>query len=162
MGARVRRRGQAGLAILIVVVSLLGSALLAAGLSAPHGSTYPSMQVRIKGAGFCVDRFAHRRFSFEVQRKANGQLRGEFGTQLGPDRQSFRGGHLMSLTTGGRSASFSVTGELTGGNSDHGAYTADVTVTDEPDTVAISVRSTGVVYSVACRLTTGGILITTR
>jgi hypothetical protein len=161
MGARLRRSGKAGLVSLLVAIALIGSAWLAYATTAPSSGSYPVTTIRIKGKGFCNDKKNNTRFQFDVQRKRDGRLLGALHTQLGPNNPSgtnFQGQQLTSLIVNGNTASFTINGQLHGPhNNDKNTYTADVTVTDNPDTWSISVHNSKVIYSNACPVMGGGI-----
>jgi hypothetical protein len=148
---------------MLVALALVGSAWLAYATTAPRGvASYPTTpEIRVKGKGYCGDKKSQSHFQFDVRRDKHNQLKGGLHTEVGKSQLAFQGQQLTSLTLNGNTVTFSINGMIHGPhNKDKSTYTADVTATDgNPDTIAITVHNSSVIYSNACTVQGGFIVI---
>ena len=118
---------------------------------------------RVKGKGFCGDKKSNTHFQFDVRITQHGDLKGNLHQQVG-DQHQFQGNQLTSLTVTGNTATFSINGHLHGPHltkaEKNATYTADVRAVDNnPDTIEISIHNGSVIYSNACPVQGGFIVI---
>jgi hypothetical protein len=94
-----------------------------------------------------------------------GDLKGHLHQKIGSQVQ-FQGDELTALTVSGNTATFTINGRLHGPGltkaEKNTTYTADVTAVDNsPDTYQISIHNGSVIYSNACPVQGGFIVIST-
>jgi hypothetical protein len=175
MVVRMRKSGKSGLVAVMVTIALAGSALLAFALPSSAHGTYPSTSLKIKAEGTIGSPPSVTQFESEIQRSSGGSVQGEIEVQMPKGvavsvRKDHGHGHghgaefhshtIQGLTVSGNAASFTAPGSLSGRK---GVFTANVNITDNPDTFAITITDANnvVVYSAAGPLTRGAIVFST-
>jgi hypothetical protein len=115
---------------------------------------------RIKAKGYCSTQ-SNSRFQFDVRLDSKGNQKGQFHTQVGDvNAAQFQGHTITNFQISGNTGTFTVEGKIVGAHpKDTTTYFADVTVTDDPDTIEISIHNGSVIYTLEkCDVVAGSVV----
>ena len=165
MGSRSRSGRPIGTAV-FVIFALVATGVVAFAGTAPAPGNYPSITATVKGSGIvdpCTGSTLKScsRFSFVVQRRQNGSLKGHVTIRCADGFSGLRAATITGLSITGNQATFTAVGRAIqpGGRSSTTPYGAQVTVTDgSPDTFSAIVvdNATNPVCTPSGALTTRG------